>query len=183
MTIISKALCAMTSVLFLCAPLAGICDEVTSGFSENSDGENALDLEDYKRAESIYRGQLSNKDGGAQEGYNRTCLGESLLWQGRFSEAGKELKKAFSLIDKSQPAISDLRARVLDDQAWLAESKQDNSSAIANCRAGLAALKGVPNVPTEHICGLLEHLGSLLKDAGLYAEASHLLPAVFRYQK
>jgi len=130
-------------------------------------------LEDYKRAEGIYRGQLSNKDGGAQEGYNRTCLGESLLWQGRFSEAGKELKKAFSLIDKSQPCHQLICAHECSTikPGWLSRSRIFHG----HCKlqsGNLAALKGVPNVPTEHICGLLEHLGGLLKDAGLYAEAS-----------
>ena len=143
-----------------------------AAFSEDKEGESALDLEDYARAETIYRKRLASKSDAAQEGYLRTCLGESLLWQGRFSEAGKELKKGCSLINKTQSPLSDLRARVYDDLAWLDETRNDWASGIADSKIALSALRELPNADPVHLCEILEHLGSLSKEAGKFIDAA-----------
>ncbi|MGH9550255.1 MAG: tetratricopeptide repeat protein, partial [Terriglobales bacterium] len=116
---------------------------------------------------------MASKPSGAEEGYLRTGLGEALLNQGRFSEAAKELKRAYSIIDKTQPATSDLRARVLDDMAWISQTQNDRSSAIAYCKQALAALQGVPNADPAHLLEMYEHLGSLTREEGLYQQAAN----------
>lgn len=144
----------------------------SASFVEDRDGESALDLEDYSRAENIFRSRLNGKNiSASEEGYLRTGLAESLLWQGRFSECSKEFKKAYSLINKTEPAASDLRARILDDMGWLAEWQGDRAGAIDYCKKALGALQGVLGPEPAHLSGLLDHLGYLMSSGGFYAEA------------
>jgi len=172
--LLSCCFSAILSLFLASSTVAALArtDLQASAFAEDKDGENALDLEDYARAEATYRSDLSKKLGAAQEGYIRTGLGESLLWQGRFNEAGKELKRAYSLVDKTQPQASDLRARVLDAQSWLDETRKDRSSAIANCKAALDCLNNVKDADPPHRSAVLEHLGYLMRESGQYLEAA-----------
>jgi tetratricopeptide (TPR) repeat protein len=147
-------------------------EENRADFTENKDGENALDLEDYPRAYSIYSQALAQKPYGAQEGYLRTCLGESLLFQGRFSEAAKELKKANAIIDKMQPEFSDLRARVLDDTSWLKQAQNNSAGAIQYAKQALTVMQGVTNPVPTHQTELYLRLGILSQEAGRYDEAA-----------
>jgi len=143
-----------------------------SNFSEDKNGENALDMEEYSRAETLFKANLSKKAGGAEDGYYHAGLGESLLWQGRVSEAAKEFKQAYKIVEKTEPAASDLRARVLDDLGWLSEAQNDPAGAMANAKLALAALKPVANADPSHLSYILEHLGYLKRQAGQYSDGS-----------
>lgn len=153
--------------LILCAPGA----LAAAAFTEDKDGESALDLEDYTRAESIYRNRLSAKPKGLQEAYLRIGLGESLLWLGRFSEASKELKRAYSLMNKDKTS-GELQPRVLDDLSWLSEAQSDKDGAISYGKEALTAMQALPNPDPVHTCEILDHLGVLTTEKGLYQEAA-----------
>jgi tetratricopeptide (TPR) repeat protein len=167
----SKFVCLAAAILCVGAAFAK-GEGPSPDFVEDKDGENALALEDYARSESIYRKDLTTKPAAAQESYYHTCLGEALLWQGRFSEAGKEFKKAFGLMEKTQPAASDLRARVLDDLAWWKETQNDRAAATTYCLQAIQALKTKPQADPIYLCELLEHGGALAQDSGRYREAA-----------
>ncbi|HEY9760244.1 MAG TPA: tetratricopeptide repeat protein [Oculatellaceae cyanobacterium] len=146
--------------------------------STTSEGDNALNVSDYARAENYFanalKGTISSKDA---EGYLRTGYGEALLWLDKVSEAATQFKKARQILLSGKNTDKARQVRLLDDLAWLAEvqGKQDLALQYAEESLNLAKSSGASSLAL--VCALI-HVGylqaqnsQLEKAAATYKEA------------
>lgn len=143
-------------------------DAVAPVFQE---GDRALDLGDYTRAESIFSDGLkrSPKDDAARAQL-QIGLAESLLNQGRFSDAAKEYKRAQVLIDRN--AKSALRARLYDGLSWLHHAQGKLDAAVEDLKTALNIRQSLANPDDLLIVSTLTHMGQLLELQGKLEEST-----------
>ena len=144
-----------------------------------NEGDNALNVGDYARAERYFAAALQNKGLSREtEGYLRTGYGEALLWLDKVSEAATQFKKARQLIVEKGGGDSARQVRLLDDQSWLAQAqnKLDLSQQFAEDSCKLA--KASANISTVALVSSMMHVAylqdlnmQLEKAAASYSEA------------
>lgn len=145
--------------------------------STTSEGDNALNVSDYARAENYFanalKGAISSKDA---EGYLRTGYGEALLWLDKVSEAATQFKKARQILLNGKNTDKARQVRLLDDLAWLAEvqSKPDLALQYAEESLNLAKSSGASSLAL--VCALI-HVGYL------QAQTSQLEKAAATYRE
>jgi len=144
-----------------------------------SEGERALDLGEYTRAEQLFQADLKRaaKDD-PNRAYYQTGLCEAIINQGRFAEAAKEYKTAQKLVE-AQSSKSELTARLYDGLSWLAHGQGKLDEAVNWAKkavdtrkalgSGASALMMVSTL--THIGQLSETLGQLQGAAQYYTEA------------
>ena len=143
-----------------------------------TDGDNALNVSDYARAEryfaSALQGNISRKE---QEGYLRTGYGEALLWLDKVSEASAQFKKARGILLGGKSDNKQLQVRLLDDLAWLAESQSKLDQALQYAQDSLSVAKSSGASPLAlvyaliHVAYLQDQNSQLEKAASTYKEA------------
>jgi tetratricopeptide (TPR) repeat protein len=152
----------------------------------DGDGDNALNVCDYPRAEAVFSSRLAalsssnSAKGTLHEAGLRAGLFEALLWQGRLNEAAAELKRLTKVLDaqnQSEPAVELLQARVLDDRSWLEQGQGNSDQAAATFSKAIEILKlgGIKNYETWRLVSSLSHLAALKAGSGDYLQASKLL--------
>ncbi len=156
--------------------------------SFDADGDNALNVSDYARAQELFSNRLKNL-GAAKGTFTevglRTGLFESLVWQGKLSEAAAELKRIHKVLDpltRSAQAseaeqVNLLNARVLDAQSWLEEGSGQRDKAIETLMQAISLLKqeGIKETETWRLVTCMGHLASLRAGQGAYGQAASLL--------
>jgi Tfp pilus assembly protein PilF len=134
---------------------------VTEACPSNGEAENALDVGDYQRAASIFSAALGSASTRLDQSYCHTGLAEALLGQGDIARAGKELKKALSLL-KGADERSILEARTLDDMAWIYQGQNQYDKAVDACQSCISILRSDRTTDPYHLVASLMHLGLLL---------------------
>jgi tetratricopeptide (TPR) repeat protein len=150
--------------------------------------ENALDTSDYATAQSLISSKLSASDsarGAFGEAYLRTALVEALVWQGQLTNAVSENKKLGKILDGLAPTgtgytaddLKELKARALDDQAWLAEALGKLDDAQSYLGQAIVLLKELhaADRQTWRLIGCMSHSAGLKAEAGDYPAARALL--------
>lgn len=173
-----SALLPMLALTFGLLQPVTLATNITAGTASgtntisNADGENALQTQDYARAQQVFTTALANnKKSGEDEGYLRLGLGEALLWQGSLAEAGKEFDKAKSLLKNADIT---LKARLLDDFAYLyqTQGKMDKAvDAMTDCLS--IQQSNASNDPAAYI-GAAIHLVNLLDRTGQLDQAEKI---------
>lgn len=143
----------------------------------NGEGERALDLGEYARAETWFAGQLKavSKDD-KDRGYLQTGYSEALLNLGRFDEAAKEYKKADSII-KKQAKPNELTARFYDGLSWLNHAQGKLDAAVEYAQKAVATRQSIANPSKLLLVATFTHLGVIMEAKG------NLLEATKYYQK
>lgn len=140
--------------------------------TQTNEGERALDLGEYARAETIFIDQLKNRDkNNPDRPYYQVGLAEALINQGRFPEATKEYKKAQSLVE-SLPKQTELTARLYDGLSWLAHAQGKIDEAISWAQKAVAVRKSLPTTSPISAVATLSHLGTLMDAKGQVGEAT-----------
>ncbi len=130
----------------------------------NADGENALETQDYARAEKVFSSALaSGKKDAGDEGYLRMGLGEALLWQGSINDAGKQFDKAKGLLKNADVKM---RGRLLDDLAYMYQTQGKMDKAVDAMTDSLSLQQSnASNDPAAYV-GAAFHLVNLLDRTG-----------------
>lgn len=144
-----------------------------------SEGERALDLGEYTRAETLFLADLKRvgKDD-PNRPYFQTGLCEALINQGRFAEAAKEYKTAQKLVE-AQSTKSELAARLYDGLSWLAHGQGKLDEAVTWAKKAVETRKALGSSGSAlmmvstltHLGQLSEALGQLQGAAQYYVEA------------
>ncbi len=167
--------------------------------SFDADGENALNVSDYSRAQELFTSRLKNL-GAAKNGKGtftevglRAGLFEALVWQGKLSEAAAELKRIRKVLDpltrSAQPSemeqVNLLNARVLDGQSWLEDGLGQKDKAIDTLTQAIKLLKtdGIKDTETWRLLTCMGHLASLRAAQGAYGQAAALLQEAIEESK
>lgn len=175
-------------VIFSLFP-ASVLAESAPQIQFDGDGDNALNVCDYGRAEAVFGNRLKNlgaaDKGSLVEAGLRAGFFEALLWQGKLSEAGSELKKLRKVLDalnQNDAAVQLLQARVLDAASWLEQGLGNNEAAAASLSQAIAILQndGVKSYETWRLVTALGHLASLKAGGGNYDQARNLLEEALR---
>ncbi|CAN5478493.1 hypothetical protein BH11CYA1_BH11CYA1_11960 [soil metagenome] len=165
--------------------------------SFDTDGDNALNIGDYARAQSVFSDRIKNlssdKKGTFAEVGLRAGLFEALLWQGNNGAAASELKRIHKVLDpltskvdeNSAEQVNLLNARVLDAQSWLEEGQGQRDQASQTLEKAISLLKvaGVDEHETWRLVTCMGHLASLKAGMGAYNQASQLLQEALNYAK
>lgn len=136
-----------------------------------NEGERALDLGEYARAETLFLNQIKNagKNDG-NRGYLQLGLSEALLNQGRINEAAKEYKKAQSLLaDQSKP--DELTARLYDGMSWLYHAQGKLDDAVDYAQKAMSTRNSLSNPSTFMMVNTLTHLGAIMEAKGNLSQA------------
>jgi len=138
----------------------------------NADGENALQTQDYARAQQVFSNALaSGKKDASEEGYLRMGLGEALLWQGSIDDAGKQFDKAKSLLKNADITM---KARLLDDYAYLYQTQGKMDKAVDAMTDSMTIQQSnASNDPAAYI-GAAFHLVNLLDRTGQLNKAEKI---------
>ncbi len=144
----------------------------TTDVLPTGEGERALDLGEYSRAETLFANQLKNAGKNDKDrGYLQTGYAEALLNQGRFSEAAKEYKKAESIIkDQKQP--DELTARLYDGLSWLNHGLGKLDAAQDYAQKALSTRQSIANPSKPLLVATLTHLGHILEAKGNLTQAN-----------
>lgn len=165
--------------------------------SFDTDGDNALNIGDYARAQMVFSERIKNlgkdKKGSFAEVGLRAGLFEALLWQSNMAAAAAELKRIHKVLDPltasstehDKEQVNLLTARVLDAQSWLEEGQGQREQAIETLKRAIALLKvdGVHSHETWRLVTCMGHLASLYAGMGGYNQASQLLQDALTYAK
>lgn len=144
----------------------------TTGGGSATDSDNAIEVGDYARAESVAAERLKTVQGGVAEIALRLSLIEARMWQGKFQTLPKELKIVSSMLSKTQNVSPNLIARYLDDQSWITQIGGDPVKAEAQAREAIDHWKKAQQTDVSFLCGGIDHLAQLLEDRGAFAEAA-----------
>ena len=137
----------------------------------NSEGERALDLGEYDRAEKIFLSALqAGSKGDTNRAYFEIGLAESYLNRALMSDAAKAYKRAESLL-KSRDASNNLRARLYDGLSWLAQGQGKMDDAMAYCEQALKIRRGDATSDRFMLSQTLIHYGLILETQGQYGKA------------
>jgi tetratricopeptide (TPR) repeat protein len=149
-------------------PIAG----QTSTSIPFSEGERALDLGEYSRAENLFLDDLKRAGkNDPNRAYYQTGLSEALINQGRFAEAAKEYKKAQQLVE-AQGKANELTARLYDGLSWLAHAQGRLDEAIAYGQKAVATRKAASDASSLMLVSTLTHLGYLSDLKGQLQQAT-----------
>lgn len=148
----------------------------------NGDGERALDMGDYARAETIFTDELKRAAKNAiDRPYLEIGLSESLLNQGRFQEAAKEYKRAQSLVE-NRGKTDELSARLYDGLSWLNHGQGKFDDAITYAQKALDIRKSASDASLLLMVTSLTHLGQLLELQGQLGQAGQYYLEALRFQ-
>jgi tetratricopeptide (TPR) repeat protein len=157
--------------------------------SFDTDGDNALNIGDYARAQEVFSNRIKNlsKDqkGSFAEVGLRAGLFEALLWQGNISAAAAELKRIHKVFDplttnlgeNNVEQVNMLNARILDAQSWLEEGQGQRDQAMQTLLKAISLLKvaGVDEHETWRLVTCMGHLASLQAGMGAYNQARSIV--------
>lgn len=165
------------AMALLCMPVSCLAETNPSGTvtytTVSPDGQNALDIGDYARAESIFTSALSSAAKNSDEEMAlHIGLGEALLWQGKNDKAAKEFSKAQS-VGKSSSSTR-LQSQLLDDLSWLSQAKGNMQQAEQYCRDALNIRRTDSNDDISDLVASMTHLAYLVDLNGRLDEASSL---------
>jgi hypothetical protein len=156
---------------------------------QNKGIENALDIGDYSRAQTLITNKLnnlSNSKNSFDEAYLRTALVESLLGQGQLPAAAVELKKLKKVLDSLKPGAMhsftldderELTARAMSDESWLLQGLGKMEEAQTVVTGAIVKLKELHAVDrqTWRLLACLSHSAALKATGGDYDGAKQLL--------
>ncbi|MFA6208092.1 MAG: tetratricopeptide repeat protein [Candidatus Obscuribacterales bacterium] len=165
--------------------------------SFDTDGDNALNIGDYGRAQEVFASRIkslsSDQKGTFTEVGLRAGLFEALLWQGNTAAAAAELKRIHKVLDPLSTNLGEnnveqvnmLNARVLDAQSWLEEGQGQRDQAMQTLNKAISLLKvaGVDEHETWRLVTCMGHLASLQAGMGAYNQAAQLLQEALGYAK
>jgi hypothetical protein len=128
-----------------------------------NEGENALNLGDYPRAEKYFASTLKNAPANViQEISLRTGYGEALLWQDKISEAAAQFKKAKALASgRSAQATAQQLVRLSDDNSWLAQAQNKIDQSIQYAQESVREAQSDKTIPPLTLITSLTHLAYL----------------------
>jgi tetratricopeptide (TPR) repeat protein len=130
------------------------------------EAERALDLGQFKRAESIFTIALKQSSKSASDRpYLQMGLAEALLNQGKLLEAAREYKKARGLVEGAN-ATDELKARLYDGLSWLAQMQGQLSEAQTLGKTALAIRKASTTASPSMFVQTLMHMGYILELKG-----------------
>jgi len=146
------------------AQVAGSTSTVAT--TQSTEGERALDLGEYPRAEQLFQDDLKRvgKDD-PNRAYYQVGLSEALINQGKFSEATKEYKKAQQLVEATD-SKNELAARLYDGLSWLYHAQGKFDDAIDYAQKAVATRKTAANPSGMLMVSSLTHLGHLMEIKG-----------------
>ena len=143
--------------------------------SYSKSGTESLSIGDYITAERELRSALNSLQRDASYKSNVAAVqnkyAESLLWQGKFSEAAKEIKKATALANTNNGPLSMEYARALELQSWLLQSQGKTEKSVESMRDALNVYQS-KNAETPELSDAFEHMGVLKETLGLYDQAA-----------
>jgi hypothetical protein len=151
-----------------------------AGSATTNEGENALNLGDYPRAEKYFASTLKNASANpTQEISLRTGYAEALLWQDKISEAAAQFKKVKSLASRrGAQATSQQLVRLSDDYSWLAQAQNKIEQSIQYAQESVQEARSDKHVHPLTLITSLTHLaylqdwnGQLEKAASSYQAA------------
>lgn len=146
----------------------------TSGLSASQavvdDGEQAINMGDYPRAETLFGSALKSANDTNRPTFE-VGLGEAILWQGRFSDAAKQFKRAQSVVKDNGM----LQARLSDDLGYLYQAQGKLDDAIESTKEAVAILKRVDSSNTFPLVFTMYHLAGVLSLQGAQAQAAQTL--------
>ncbi|MBX9877217.1 MAG: tetratricopeptide repeat protein [Candidatus Obscuribacterales bacterium] len=170
---------SLSLVLTALIGLPGYCDAqpgmagTVSYHVANPDGQNALDIGDYARAESIYSAALGSAAKNSDDDMAlHIGLGEALLWQGKNDKAAKEFAKAQSISKSVQNPR--LQSQLLDDLSWLSQAKGNLSDAEQYCKDALNIRAEQKDDDDSDLIASMTHLAYLVDQNGRLEEAANL---------
>jgi|AGTN01.1.fsa_nt_gi hypothetical protein len=134
------------------------------------DGEQAINMGDYPRAETLFLSALKTANETNRPTFE-VGLGEAILWQGRISDAAKQFKRA-------QSAVKDngmLQARLSDDLGYLYQAQGKLDDAIESTKEAVAILKRVNSSNTFPLVFTMYHLAGVTSLKGAQAQAAQIL--------
>ncbi|MBX9670973.1 MAG: tetratricopeptide repeat protein [Candidatus Obscuribacterales bacterium] len=165
------------------AQTANVQGETAQAYAvPNEDGERALDMGDYARAETVFTDELKRAAKNSPDRpYFQIGLSESLLNQGRFQEATKEYKKAQSLVE-SRGKNDELTARLYDGLSWLNHGQGKLDDAVQYVQKAINVRKAAPDASLLLMVTSLTHLGQLLELQGQLGQAGQYYSEAIRFQ-
>jgi hypothetical protein len=134
-----------------------------AGAQTTNEGENALNLGDYPRAEKYFAATLKNSSANiSQEIGLRTGYGEALLWQDKISEAAAQFKKAKALASgRNGQATPQQLVRLSDDYSWLAQAQNKTDQSIQYAQESVQEAQSDKTIPPLTLISSLTHLAYL----------------------
>lgn len=144
----------------------------TTGGGSAAESDNAIDVGDYARAESLAADRLKRVQGGVAEIALRLSLIEAKMWQGKFQNLQKDLKFVSSLLNKAADVSPNLTARYWDDQSWMTQIQGDSVKAEVQAREAINYWKKAEQTDVSFLCGGIDHLAQLLEERGALDEAT-----------
>lgn len=170
----SMALCALIAMSCQAAsaqPTAS-ANTTTTDVLPAGEGERALDLGEYARAETWFANQLKNAGkNDPNRGYLQTGYSEALLNLGRFAEAAKEYKKADSIVS-SQKQPDELTARLYDGLSWLNHAQGKLDAAESYAQQAVKTRQAIANPSKPLMVATLTHLGVIMEAKGNLSAAT-----------
>lgn len=134
------------------------------------DGEQAINMGDYPRAETLFLSSLKTAND-TNRPTLEVGLGEAILWQGRISDAAKQFKKAQSVVKDNGM----LQARLADDLGYLYQAQGKLDDAIESTKEAVAILKRLNSSNTFPLVFTMYHYANLLALQGGQAQAAQVL--------
>lgn len=172
----SSCCAAVALALSLSSPAFAIDNAISSDWrSASKSGTESLSIGDYVSAERELRSALDKLQ--HNEAYKTNVSGiqnkyaESLLWQGKFAETAKEIKKAISIANSTSGPLSYDYARALELQSWLLQAQGKNDKSVETMRDALNVYQS-KNADTPELADALEHMGVLKENLGVYDQAA-----------
>lgn len=165
--------------LLLCTSMSNAAFALDSAIagdwqSYSKSGTESLSIGDYVSAERELKSALASLQHNDAFKKNVPAVqnkyAESLLWQGKFSDAAKEIKKAISIANSTSGPLSYDYARALELQSWLLQAQGKNDKSVETMRDSLNVYQA-KNTDTPELSDALEHMGVLKETLGMYDQA------------
>lgn len=169
-----SSLCVLLSLTLSNAAFAVDASPSSDWQSASKSGTESLSIGDYVSAERELRSALAGLQ--HNDSFKKSLpavqnkYAESLLWQGKFSEAAKEIKKAISTANSISGPLSYDYARALELQSWLLQAQGKNDKSVEMMRDALNVYQS-KNAETPELSDALEHMGVLKETLGMYDQA------------
>lgn len=146
-----------------------------------TEGDNALDLREYPRAEEIFTNALKNAGkNDADRAHLQIGLCEALLNQLKWDQAAKEYKKAQQLVEKG--GTNDLRARLFDGLSWLNQSQGNLKDALYNAQVAANIRRGSSGESLYMLVDTLAHIAYINREMGNLLQAAHYYEDALKVQ-
>lgn len=173
-----KSIYLLALTILLSSPIDALALDSSSSGDWNTyskAGTESLAIGDYVSAETQLRSALDivQRNSALKSALPdlQAKYTEAFLWQGKFSETAKELKKALSYAKSISGENTKEYAKALELESWLLQAQGKSQDAIEELR-NATSIYEVKAPGTPELSDAYEHMGRLQEAQGLYEQAA-----------